>query len=96
MDGPALACDTAGMPKRSRMPSDMNQLAAAVVSQATGETPAEPKARRRRKNPAAVALGRRGGKKGGPARAAKLSPARRAEIARKAARSRWARATEPA
>lgn len=41
------------------------------------------------KNPAAVALGRLGGKKGGPARAAKLTPEQRKEIARKAAEARW-------
>lgn len=41
------------------------------------------------KNPAAVALGRLGGKKGGKARAEKLSPARRKAIARKAAAARW-------
>ncbi len=41
------------------------------------------------KNPAAVTLGRLGGLKGGKARAAKLSPERRSEIARKAAQSRW-------
>jgi hypothetical protein len=42
------------------------------------------------KNPAAVALGRLGGKKGGPARAKKLSAEQRREIARKAAEARWA------
>ena len=41
------------------------------------------------KNPAAVALGRLGGKKGGKARAAKLSAKRRSEIARIAAQARW-------
>jgi hypothetical protein len=41
------------------------------------------------KNPAAVALGKLGGKVGGPARAAALTSARRSEIARKAAASRW-------
>jgi hypothetical protein len=41
------------------------------------------------KNPAAVELGRLGGLKGGPARAEKLSPERRKEIARKAAKARW-------
>lgn len=41
------------------------------------------------KNPAAVALGKLGGKKGGPARAAKLSEEERKEIAKKAARARW-------
>jgi hypothetical protein len=43
------------------------------------------------KNPAAVELGRLGGKKGGKARAEKLSPERRKEIARKAAKARWAK-----
>ena len=43
------------------------------------------------KDPAAVALGRKGGLKGGPARAEKLTPARRSEIARKAAAARWER-----
>jgi hypothetical protein len=46
----------------------------------------------RKKNPAAVALGRKGGKKGGPARAAKLTPEQRSESARKAVRVRWAKA----
>lgn len=41
------------------------------------------------KNAAAVVLGRLGGLKGGPARAAKLTPEQRSEIARKAARARW-------
>ncbi len=45
-----------------------------------------------RKNAAAVALGRKGGKKGGPARAAKLTPEQRNESARKAVRARWAKA----
>jgi hypothetical protein len=43
------------------------------------------------KNPAAVELGRLGGRKGGKARAAKLSPERRREIAKKAAEARWAK-----
>jgi hypothetical protein len=41
------------------------------------------------KNPAAVALGRMGGLKGGKARAAKLTPAKRKAIAKKAAKARW-------
>jgi hypothetical protein len=45
----------------------------------------------RKKNPAAVALGRLGGMKGGKARADKLSPQERKEIAQKAAKARWAR-----
>ena len=46
------------------------------------------------KDPAAVALGRRGGLKGGRARAETLSPSRRSEIARKAAKARWAKRTD--
>jgi hypothetical protein len=46
-------------------------------------------AARPEKNPAAVALGRMGGLKGGKARAAKLSPAKRKAIAKKAAKARW-------
>lgn len=46
------------------------------------------------KNAAAVALGRRGGLKGGLARAKKLSPERRKEIAEKAAQARWAKSRD--
>jgi hypothetical protein len=49
----------------------------------------------KKKNPAAVALGRKGGKKGGPARAAKLTPEQRSESARKAVQARWSK-TAPA
>lgn len=75
------------MPKRSSSPvrRDTNELAAAVVAKATGTKPAK----KHRKNPAAVALGRRGGLKGGKARAAKLTPEQRSEIAQKAAQARW-------
>ena len=47
----------------------------------------------RKKNPAAVALGRLGGAKGGPARAAKLTAEQRKEIAQKAAAKRWRKPT---
>ena len=60
-----------------------------VPEQADGE-PSEP-SDLEGKNPAAVALGRLGGKKGGKARAASLTPERRREIARKAAAARWHR-----
>ena len=70
------------------MPSDLNRLAASIVDAATNETPAEDDG----KNPHAVALGRLGGAKGGPARAKALTPERRREIARKAAAARWAKA----
>lgn len=43
------------------------------------------------KDPAAVSLGRRGGLKGGPARARKLTPEQRSESARKAVLARWAK-----
>jgi len=49
-------------------------------------------AAKKKKDPAAVALGRKGGKKGGPARAAKLTPEQRSESARKAVRARWVKA----
>jgi len=71
------------MPKRSSKPRDVNALARAIVDEATGEAPKDTR------NPHAVALGRMGGLKGGKARAANMTPERRAEIARDAARSRW-------
>jgi hypothetical protein len=78
------------MPNRSSnppRPRDPNQRAKLIVEIATGE--AEDKNPDEGKNPAAVALGRLGGAKGGPARAKKLSAAKRAEIAKKAAKARW-------
>lgn len=78
------------MPNRSskKRPRDANQLAKLIVDMATGEAPADT-VTGDGKNPAAVALGRLGGLKGGKARAAKLSPKKRSEIAKKAARTRW-------
>jgi len=77
------------MPKRSSKPRDLNKLAASIVEQATGdESPTDPEPEPE-KNPAAVALGRLGGKKGGKARAEKLSAEERSQIARKAASARW-------
>ena len=61
-------------------------FAAAIAAEATGEAPEEPPSD---KNPHAVALGRLGGMKGGKARAKKLTPEQRREIARKAAAARW-------
>lgn len=71
----------------AKRPTDPNQLAKFIVDRATGQTDAEPTADMRREM--ARMLGARGGAKGGPARAAALTPSRRAEIARKAAVSRW-------
>jgi hypothetical protein len=72
------------MPHRSSKKQDEAQNALRVVEEAIG-APLVPQ----EKNPAAVALGKLGGLKGGPARARKLSGKRRKEIARKAANSRW-------
>ena len=69
------------------MPRDANQRAKLIVEIASGEAASETE--KPVKNPAAVALGRLGGAKGGKARAAKLTPERRAEIARNAAAARW-------
>lgn len=60
-------------------------MAAAIVAQATGDSPPADDG----KDPAAVALGRKGGAKGDPARAAKLTSERRKEIAQAAAAKRW-------
>lgn len=62
-------------------PEDENQAARRILDAVTSERP--------EKNPAAVALGRLGGLRGGAARARKLSPARRKKIARDAAKARW-------
>lgn len=78
------------MPDRSRKrPADANQLGKLVVDLATGE--AEEPNPDEGKDPAAVALGRKGGLKGGKARAARLTPEQRSEAARRAAQARWQR-----
>jgi len=75
------------MLKRSKMPRDPNQLAKMIVAMSTGEATAETAGPV--KNPAAVALGKLGGAKGGAARAKALSAKRRKEIAKGAAKKRW-------
>jgi len=79
------------MPKRPREKRDFMQIAREVVEQAIGEkmngSPLDMP--EDNLNPHAVALGKLGGKKGGQARAASLTPAKRRAIAKKAARSRW-------
>lgn len=77
------------MPKRSRKSEDEAQAAVRIMETIAEKTekreiPADVSA-------AAAALGRRGGLKGGPARAAALSPKKRSEIAKKAAAARWRR-----
>lgn len=74
--------------KKTRQREDLNQLAFRIVAEATGaaqRTP-DPDAG---KDPAAIARGRKGGIKGGMARAAALTAARRRKLAKKAARARW-------
>ena len=75
------------MPNRSRKQKDTQQLARSVLDAIAGD--AEPKSVEPEKNPAAVALGRLGGLKGGPARAKKLGKKKLSESARKAAMARW-------
>lgn len=73
-----------------KRPRDVNELAKSIVDLATGQEPAPVAADAPpTKNPAAVALGRLGGMKGGKARAAKLTKEQRSEIAKKAAAARW-------
>ena len=75
------------MPKRSSKGRDPNSIAFNVVAQAIGEAPPqEPE-----KNPAAVALGRLGGLKGGKARAEALTKKKRSAIAKAAAEARWSK-----
>lgn len=89
------------MPKRSskKPPTDISLIAHRIIEEATGE-PLVPEAKSKEpadkklakeKNPAAVALGRLGGLKGGKARAEKLSAKKRSEIAKKAAKTRWSK-----
>jgi hypothetical protein len=89
------------MPERTskpKRPRDINQLAHVIVQESIQEYPerdepddvnADAVQEQPEKNPHAQALGRLGGKKGGRARAEKLSAERRKEIARQAAEKRW-------
>ena len=76
------------MAKTPKRPKDTNQLAKLLVDISTGEASDEPP-KESGKNPNAVALGRLGGLKGGKARAKALTPKKRKEIAKKAAKARW-------
>lgn len=84
--------------KKKKLPADFNLKAKSIVDLVTGEDEEEPqpatkppKEEKPAKNPAAVALGRLGGLKGGKARAAKMTPEERKKSARKAAKARWAK-----
>lgn len=77
------------MAKKTRKRPDFNQIARRIVDQATSEPePAKPE---KKKDPAAVARGRKGGLKGGNARAAKLTKAERSASAKKAVQARWSK-----
>ena len=78
------------MPDRSdARPRDPNSLAFQIMLESTGQAPKTEPPQAKPKNPAAVELGRLGGLKGGRARAVKLSPRKRSQIAAKAAKARW-------
>lgn len=73
---------------KTKLPKDTNQRAVTIAQMATGEIEA-PKEETDLLKLAASAMGRKGGKKGGLARAKVLSAKRRSEIAKKAAAARW-------
>jgi hypothetical protein len=77
---------------RKRSSTDLNQIAANIVAQSTGQ-PLPSLTPKPEKNPAAVALGRLGGLKGGKARAASMTPDERKRIAAAAAKARWGKKT---
>lgn len=83
-----MPCYGIGMTNPKR-PRDTNQLAHMIAQLATGEL--DDIKTDDGKNPAAVALGRLGGIKGGKARAKKLTAKERSAIAKKAAKARWSR-----
>lgn len=82
------------MPKRSSKPksSEPQQIAKRVLDTLVPDAD-PPKEKPPEKNPAAVALGRLGGQKGGAARAKKLTAKQRSDIAKKAAATRWSKSS---
>jgi len=70
------------MAKQSKKPADLNRLAAAIVGEATDETPQKQESQQAR-------AGRVGGRKGGKARASRMTPEERSLAAKKAAEARW-------
>lgn len=74
------------MPKKVKLPADPNKKAKSILGIVTGETSMSEADQLKA---AAAALGRKGGLKGGPARAKALSAKQRTEIAKKAAQKRW-------
>jgi hypothetical protein len=84
-EGASVIATIPPMPKRSSKPRDLNSMAANIVNEATDDQPQV----EAQKDPAAVALGRKGGLKGGKVRAERMTPEERSEAARRAARKRW-------
>jgi len=76
------------MPKRDKLRPDVNEIAFRTVQASTGAA-AKPLPAGEQANPEAAERGRKGGKRGGAVRKARLSKARRRAIAKKAARARW-------
>ena len=77
---------------KTKQSTDVNVTAFEILQAVTGEPASKPKKPTpSKKNPAAVALGRLGGRKGGKARAEKLSAAKRREIVSRAAKARWSK-----
>ena len=87
-----MLCENSNMSgTKKRRPRDMNQLAWQIVQEATGQAPPAPPEPPDTRNPAAVALAKLGASKGGHARAASLTPAKRRAIAKKAVQARWSK-----
>lgn len=101
-----VPCYRERMPDRTgkkKRPADANRRAWEIVQEATGEKPKVEEddtaaiieaAIRDGKDPAAVLLGRKGGRKGGKARAESLTAEERTDLARRAARARWSKKDE--
>lgn len=84
----------ATLKKAAKLRPDAAEIAFRVMQEATGEAEKTPPPGQRPKNAEAVARGAKGGKKGGKARAEKLTPERRTAVARKAASKRWGKASD--
>lgn len=91
-DRPGAALYWVMLAHQRKRPRDANQLAWQIVQEATGQASPDAPEPPDTRNQAAVALSRLGASKGGIARAAKLSPAKRSAIARNAVKARWAAA----
>lgn len=77
--------------KRPSLREDENERAYKLVQAMTGEGPRPEPPGKREKNPEAQARGRKGGMRGGKARAERLTPQEREEAARQAAKARWSK-----